>query len=353
MSDITDRGLFPAFLAADQAAEESERRREFRRGLIESLPVSPAVQRLLLAIETLCHADGLADEAGNDWVEATRYEIAHAMDRSVSAVKIHLRSARTRGFVEVEETPGRPNLIGLLWPAIFEAAQGSDRGGAGRGVGRGRDRGVDIAPPTAPPPPGVRKKGGARSALHGIGVGSGDGSYSGDLTKTPPPLTKAGAGVLERCSGESGKQFRWGRSIDPAELRDPDAIEELFTIVAGSGLARDSEHDRLAFFALVAHVHAQTSAKNPIALLTSILTGRCRDRFIRRGGDWRSRPCDRDWEAARSLLRRLAREEDDLYEPQPQAGYDVEAARVREFEAERSRQQRALQEALRRGDFDD
>lgn len=152
-----DRGLFPAFLAADQAAEEAQRRREFRRALILSLPVSEAVQRLLLAIEALCHADGLADEAGNDWVEATRYEIAHAMDRSESSVKTHVRSARARGYLEIEETPGRPNLIGLLWPAIFEAAQGS----AGGGQGGGQGGGSISRPRPAPLPPVFTKRGGA------------------------------------------------------------------------------------------------------------------------------------------------------------------------------------------------
>jgi len=364
--DLRQRPLLAAFLAADQAAAEADRRREFRRALIMALPVSPAVQRLLLAMDALCQADGLTDEAGNDWVEVTRSELAHAMDRSESAARIQLRTARLRGLVSVEESPGRPNLIGLLWPAIFALAppiappppSGLDRGGC-----------VDappIAPPIAPPPPFRPKTGGGGDPRSmemdlGDGVGVRDLSCNHHQTKTPPPTPQDGAGVLEKCSerrgadtGERpGRCFRWGRSIEPAELRDLEAIDELYAIAVGAGLARDSEQDRLAFVALVAHVLAQTSVKNPVALLTSILTGRCRDRFQRRNGDWRARPGDRDWEVARSLLRRRDREERGWEdEPQPTAAYDVEAVRVREFEAERRRQQQALREAVQRGTFD-
>lgn len=128
------------------------------------------------------------------------------------------------------------------------------------------------------------------------------------------------------------------------ELRDPESIEDLWTHVVAEGIATHCEGDRLAFFALIAHCLRQPKV-NPVALLTSILSGRINDRW---GRTWRQRPTNADFDAAASLLRRMeGREEKDPYGDQLQARQDEAAAesrRLREFEDQRADQMRRLKE---------
>lgn len=167
-------------------------------------------------------------------------------------------------------------------------------------------------------------------------------------TKPASPTAKA-QGAPERArdaDGDAGFKRSggkacgplWNRRVDPAELKDPAQLHDLFSHVVAAGLATDSEQDLIEFVALVTHINQRRGLTNPLGLLTSLLQGTCKDRY--QGRDWRQRATAADVDAARAIVRRLNREADgvaddpparDAYRDQLQAANDLERERQRQI----------------------
>lgn len=134
----------------------------------------------------------------------------------------------------------------------------------------------------------------------------------GGKTKTPSPNAQLGPG------GDGVLDFRWGRRIDPAELLQPEAIDGLYEVAVLQGAARRSTADRLAFFALVAHVARTGERDKRVGLLTSLLAGRVPD-LLTKSRDWRDRPNNCDDDQARIWIARADRDGEPEEPPEPAA----------------------------------
>lgn len=149
----------------------------------------------------------------------------------------------------------------------------------------------------------------------------------------PPPSAR-------RSDGGCVLNFRWGRTIDPSELRKREQIDDLFQIAIQQGAAEATGTDRLAFFALVIYVLRQEPPEgkpaNHVGLLTNLLAGR--HAHAGTGSrDWRTRPQNCDEDTALHVLAKLDRDAEPAEKP----------AKVETAEQSRERQIRELQESSR------
>lgn len=170
-----------------------------------------------------------------------------------------------------------------------------------------------------------------RPPHHGDGV-------LGDNSKSPAPFPSA---PVLRSDGDGVLDFRWGRNVESAELRDPEAIDRLFEIAVGQGAATWSDIERRTFFSLVAYT---IRLGRTVGFLTGLLAGRYPNKFARGSRDWRTRPQNLDDTQA---LRWLARIDGDQAAPaSPRAAYHAQlqeaANQSRAIEDSRARQIAAL-----------
>lgn len=169
----------------------------------------------------------------------------------------------------------------------------------------------------------------------------------GHLTAVSAPADA----VLERCISKSASAGAvtvvrtvartplWGRSIEHAEWRDPEAlIPELWERVVHAGLANGGEEDRQAFASLCVHIAERRGCRNRTGLLTTILQGRGQEKF---GRGWRDLATIPQQEAARLLLKRIDCEAEpprDAYSDQLQAANEDRRSQAKD----RLRQMQAM-----------
>lgn len=140
-------------------------------------------------------------------------------------------------------------------------------------------------------------------------------------SNTPSPAhhaPEAGDGVL---------RIHWGRRVEPRELLDPQALDRLYEVAATQGVAKWTDTDRLAFFALAAYCHRSASdGPKAVGLMTNLLSGRIVD-LNTKSRDWRVRACQLDEDTARSWIARADRDGDPEDPPEPVA---IDRGRSRE-----------------------
>ncbi|MEZ6068297.1 MAG: helix-turn-helix domain-containing protein [Planctomycetaceae bacterium] len=151
----------------------------------------------------------------------------------------------------------------------------------------------------------------------------------GDVLNAPPPSSRPRA----LTDGDGALRICWGRTIEPRELFDPPSLlPELLQAAAAQGVIKDCDADRLAFAALFAFAIRQKKSGNRIGLFTAMLSGRLANRWHPgHSRDWRTRPTDIDFEAARRWLRQID-DDDDAPPAQNAPAYDSRQEATREHQ---------------------
>jgi hypothetical protein len=273
------------------------------------LPIRPRARTtlrvlILMATEYLAWRGRLAEIA--DAVAAyTREGVS-----SRETAKRSIRELRERGLVQVAQDAGVSSTYEIQWPAILSLRDPSllqesrTRPGQSPGPHNPGQPGPTQVTLTRvnPGQPLTRVSTTIPTIREGDPGQSDPGHHPADavavleISKAAPAQT-----ALKRAPA---RRPLWGRTIDPKEWRDPEElIPELFDCVVAAGLAVECEDDRQCFAALVFHVRERRSAKNHMALLTTILLAEGGDRFGNR--PWRDLPNNSQREAARHLLLKI------------------------------------------------
>lgn len=118
-------------------------------------------------------------------------------------------------------------------------------------------------------------------------------------SKEPPPSNA-------RRNGGGSLKMVWGKRFTVQDLMDNSKLDVFFGAVVRCGFAHDTDEDRQRFAALVMNIRRQ-NAKQPFGLLTTVIQGGVKNKFVREGDqtNWRNRADDDDHDRARRALKQL------------------------------------------------
>lgn len=125
-------------------------------------------------------------------------------------------------------------------------------------------------------------------------------NHTGHIGSKEPPPSKA------RRNGGGSLKMVWGKRFTAQDLMDDSKLDVLFGAVVRCGFAHDTDEDRQRFAALVFNIRRQ-NAKQPFGLLTTVIQGGVKNKFVREGDptNWRNRADDADHDRARRALKQL------------------------------------------------
>lgn len=263
----------------DDFFDRTDRQRDARRRLIESLPVHQRVIDLLLAIDELSQDRGIRQPDGSMLLSVPLEVLIWKLNRSRNTVRACIDSAGGTPYLAVTPSQHRSHTYLLRWPVIVDDSrpvEGNTGGGCPQDA-RTTATGRSGVTPRRPAPKGVRTPAGGGQLTPSKGVNQG--------VNLPPSLQDPGlciSGVnefknpgssvetsaraeLEGVSRHrSGFWQRWRTELSWRDLGKPDHVQELYELAVSEGCFPDSEHNRLQVFAQAAH--DRRVAKSPKAL---------------------------------------------------------------------------------------